>query len=135
MPIIRNPRSRVLRDLGIADFCDALPWVRDLAKSPIAQIQTTASNEWTTVGDSDDDRFAVLLIGDLQAGSKREVSMCSCNTIAIETLSVRGSLAMEAVAVSVVGRSRAGPRRCASGQSGKQCQCSGAESNYSFLQW
>jgi hypothetical protein len=135
MPIIRNPRSRLLRDFGVADLGHSLPWVRDLAKGPIAQIQTTTSNVRTTVGDSDDDRFAVLLVGNSQAGSKREVSMCSCNTIAIETLSIRGSLAMEAVAVSVVGRSRAGSRRSASGQSGKQCQCSGAESNYSFLQW
>lgn len=101
-------RSVLLRDFGVTDLGYSLPWVRDLAKSPIAQIQTTASNIWTTVGDSDDDRFAVLLIGDLQAGSKREVSMCSCNTIAIETLSICGSLAMEAVAMSVIGRSRAG---------------------------
>lgn len=108
MPIIENPRSVVLRDLGVADLGYSLPWVRDLAKGPIAQIQTTTSNEGTTVGDSDDDRFAVLLIGDLQAGSKREVSMCSCNTIAIEALSIRGSLAMEAVAMSIIGRSRAG---------------------------
>lgn len=135
MQIIGNPRNRVLRDLGVTDPGYSLPWVRDLAKGPIAQIQTTTSNVGTTVGDSDDDRFAVLLIGDLQAGSKREVSVCSCNTIAIEALSIRGSLAMEAVAVPIIGRSRAGLRRCASGQSGKQCQYSGAESNYSFLQW
>ncbi len=103
--------------------------MRDLAKGPIAQIQTTTSNEGTTVGDSDDDRFAVLLIGDLQACTEREVSMRGGGAIAIETFTVRSSPAMKSITVSVIGRRGTGTRRGASGQSGKQCQCSGAESN------
>jgi hypothetical protein len=133
--MIAAPCIRLLRHLCVTDLCDPLPWVSDLAKGPIAQIQTTTSNEGTTVGDSDDDRFAVLLIGDLQACTKREVSVRGGSAVAIEAFTVRCSLAVESITVSVVRRSGTGLRRGAGGQSGKQCQCSGAESDYSFLQW
>jgi hypothetical protein len=133
--MIAAPCVRLLRDSCVADLCNTLPWVRDLAKGPIAQIQTTTSNEGTTVCNSDDDRFAVLLIGDPQACPEREVSVRGGSAIAIEAFTVRGSLAVESVTVPVIGRSGTGLRRGAGGQSGKQCQCSGAESDYSFLQW
>lgn len=103
--------------------------MRDLAKGPIAQIQTTTSNKGTTVGNSDDDRFAVLLIGNLQACPEREISVRGGGAIAVEAFTVRSSLAMKSITVSVIGRRGAGSRRGAGGQSGKQCQCSGAESN------